>query len=245
LRRASGLVSLVSFVSFCWIYEASGGNAAHLHRTCCPSGERYKVVIRNFIIAVLIVLVIVVGYLVWNRTRGNVFGDGAITEQNTSSSNDQTAMNSGVTTDPSGNDAHPTTSRSDDPGTINTVPTGSTSSQSSVTPSTPNNPTMGTPMAANTPSPAPSPITAPGGLTSRSNRPVLGPGGPLPASDSIAPNPPNHVGFGGTGKYMWYRQGDLTWRVDSNTGASCVAFATMQEWAKPIVYQNGCDSRRG
>jgi len=200
-------------------------------------------VIRNFIIAVLIVLVIVVGYLVWNRNRGNVFGDGAITEQNTSSSNDQSAMNSGVTTDPNGNEVHPTPSRSDDPGTINTVPVGSSGAQNTAAPSTPGSPTMGTPMAANTPAPAPSPVSAPGGLAARS--PVLGPAAPPPTMDTIAPNPPNRVAFGGTGKYMWYRQGDLTWRVNSDTGASCIAFATMQQWARPIVYQNGCDSRRG
>jgi cytoskeletal protein RodZ len=193
-------------------------------------------VIRNFIIALLVVLVIIVGYLVWTRTRGNVFGDGAITEQNTSSSNEQASMNSGTTTDLDGNAARPNTSRSDDPGTINTVPVGSTGTQNST-------PTMGTPMANNTPAPAPSPVSAPGGLTARA--PVLGPAAPPPTTDSIAPNPPNHVAFGGTGKYMWYRQGDLTWRVNSDTGASCIAFATMQQWARPVVYQNGCDNRRG
>jgi len=198
-------------------------------------------VIRNFIIALLIVLVIVVGYVVWkSHNGGNTFGDGAITEHSSSSSSDQTAMNNGVTTDLDGNtEAHPTPSRSDDPGTINTVPVGSTGSQNA----SGSTPTMGTPMTqAPTPS-QPNPVSAPGGLTARS--PVLGPGAPPPTSDSLAPNPPNRVAFGGTGKYMWYRQGDITWRVNSDTGASCVAFATMQEWARPIIYQNGCDSRRG
>jgi hypothetical protein len=196
---------------------------------------------RIVIIIVLIVLVLLVGYWVWNHNHGsNVFGDGAITEHDTNTSNDQSAMNSGSTTDLDGNTAHPTTSRSDEPGTINTVPVGSTGSQSA-SGSTP----MGTPTAGNAPPPSPSPISAPGGLTTRSNQPVLGPGGPLPAGDTVAPNPPNHVAFGGTGKYMWYRQGDLTWRVNSDTGASCIAFDTMQQWARPIVYQNGCDSRRG
>jgi len=212
----------------------------HFCYTGCLTGERYKVVIRNFFIALLVILVLFVGYWAWkSHNSGNTFGDGAITEHSSNSSSDQTAMNNGVTTDLDGNtEAHPTPSRSDDPGTINTVPVGSTGSQSSSTP------TMGTPMTQ-TPSstPAPSPVSAPGGLTARS--PVLGPGAPPPTSDSLSPNPPNRVAFGGTGKYMWYRQGDITWRVNSDTGASCVAFATIQEWARPIIYQNGCDSRRG
>jgi hypothetical protein len=193
---------------------------------------------RIFIILALLVLVIFVGYIVWNHTHPGVFGDGAIVAHDTNSSSDS-AMNSGVTTDLDGNtEAHPNPSRSDDPGTINTEPVGSTGTQSTPAP----NPTMGTPMGA-TSSTAPSPVTAPGGLTGR--QPVLGPGAPPPTSDSIAPNPPNHVAFGGTGKYMWYRQGDLTWRVNSDTGMSCIAFATLAEWSRPIVYQNGCDSRRG
>jgi len=194
-----------------------------------------------FITALLVVLFIVACVWVWNHVHnsGNTFGDGAITQNgNTSSSED--AMNNGVTKDLDNNtEAHPTTSRSDDPGTINTVPVGSSGAQSSTTPP------MGTPMSSTPGSgaPQPSPISAPGGLTAR--QPVLGPGEPPPAYDSLAPNPPNHVGFGGTGKYMWYRQGDLTWRVNSDTGAACIAFATMQQWARPLVYQNGCDIRRG
>jgi len=196
---------------------------------------------RIFIIAILAVLVIIAFVWVWNHvhTGGSVFGDGTVAHDSNSSA-DQSAMNTGMTTDLDGNVAHPTPSRSDDPGTINTEPVGSTGS------SNPSNssPTMGTPMGSTaTTAPQPNPVSAPGGLTART--PVLGPGAPPPTSDSISPNPPNHVGFGGTGKYMWYRQGDLTWRVDSNSGASCIAFATMQQWSRPIVYQNGCDSRRG
>jgi hypothetical protein len=46
--------------------------------------------------------------------------------------------------------------------------------------------------------------------------------------------------FGGSGAYVLYRQGDLTYRVDTVTGSSCIAFATMEEWRKPIVYSHGC-----
>jgi hypothetical protein len=64
--------------------------------------------------------------------------------------------------------------------------------------------------------------------------------GPVPVSDTIAPNAPNGLAFGGTGKYQWYRQGNLTWRVDTATGSNCIAFATMEEWRKPIVSSHGC-----
>jgi hypothetical protein len=208
-------------------------------------------VIRNFIIALLIVLVIIVGYVVWKQhTGGNTFGDGAISEHESTSSSDQAAMNAGVTTDVDGNTlAHPNPSRSDDPGTINTVPVGSSGSQSysgsQNTTSTAPTITMGTPMTSSTPAPAPSPISAPDGLVSHSGHPVLGPGGPIPQGDSLSRSAPNGVGFAGTGKYMWYREGDITWRVNSDTGASCIAFATMQQWANPLVYDRGCDSRRG
>ena len=62
----------------------------------------------------------------------------------------------------------------------------------------------------------------------------------LPVSDTISPNPPNGLAYGGTGKFQWYRQGDLTWRVNTESGSSCIAFATMEEWRKPIVYTHGC-----
>jgi hypothetical protein len=62
----------------------------------------------------------------------------------------------------------------------------------------------------------------------------------VPVSDTVAPDAPNGLAFGGTGKYQWYRQGNLTWRVDTADGVSCIAFATMEEWRKPIVSTHGC-----
>ena len=38
--------------------------------------------------------------------------------------------------------------------------------------------------------------------------------------DSQSPNAPNGALFTGSGAYQWYRQGNLTWRVDSRTGHS-------------------------
>jgi hypothetical protein len=62
----------------------------------------------------------------------------------------------------------------------------------------------------------------------------------LPASDTLSPNPPSGMAFGGSGRFQWYRQGNLTWRINTQTGSSCVAFATMDEWQKPLVYNHGC-----
>lgn len=61
-----------------------------------------------------------------------------------------------------------------------------------------------------------------------------------PASDSIAANPPNGMTFGGSGHYQLYRQGDLTWRLNTDTGDTCVIFATNEEWRKAQVYKAGC-----
>jgi hypothetical protein len=63
-----------------------------------------------------------------------------------------------------------------------------------------------------------------------------------PASDSIAPQPANGMAFAGSGKFQVYRQGNLTWRVDTESGQSCILFATMEEWHKPIVYNHACSN---
>ena len=65
------------------------------------------------------------------------------------------------------------------------------------------------------------------------------------AKDTIRPNPPNGMVFSGTGKYQLYRQGNLTWRLNTDTGQSCVLFATDEEWKKPRVYRAGCGSVEG
>ncbi|HMH11850.1 MAG TPA: hypothetical protein VK578_01965 [Edaphobacter sp.] len=65
-----------------------------------------------------------------------------------------------------------------------------------------------------------------------------------PAEDTISPNPPNGMMFAGKGKYQVYRQGNITWRVNTATGQTCVLFATDEEWKKPRVYHAGCGSTR-
>ncbi len=62
----------------------------------------------------------------------------------------------------------------------------------------------------------------------------------LPTRDSESPNSPNGLRFAGSGSYQWYRQGNLTWRVDTTTGRSCIIYATMEEWRKEIVMSHGC-----
>jgi hypothetical protein len=61
-----------------------------------------------------------------------------------------------------------------------------------------------------------------------------------PAADTISPNPPNGMTFAGSGRYQLYRQGNITWRLDTETGRSCIIFATDEEWKKPRVYKAGC-----
>lgn len=68
------------------------------------------------------------------------------------------------------------------------------------------------------------------------------PGAP-PTTDTISPNPPNGMVFSGSGRFQVYRQGDLTWRIDTESGDSCILFATDEEWKKPKVYRNGCRGR--
>ena len=64
-----------------------------------------------------------------------------------------------------------------------------------------------------------------------------------PGNDTISPNPPNGMVFAGSGRYQLYRQGNLTWRLDTETGRSCILFATDEEWKKPRVYKAGCDRK--
>jgi hypothetical protein len=66
----------------------------------------------------------------------------------------------------------------------------------------------------------------------------------LPRADSLPRNPPNGMLYAGSGKYQLYRQGDITWRLDTDTGWACVLFATDTQWARPRVYREGCRSSR-
>lgn len=64
-----------------------------------------------------------------------------------------------------------------------------------------------------------------------------------PGSDSIPRNPPNGLAFAGSGKFQLYRQGDITWRLNTDTGESCILFATDAQWRLHRVYNAGCGTR--
>lgn len=59
-------------------------------------------------------------------------------------------------------------------------------------------------------------------------------------SDTLPLNPQNGTRFSGSGPYQWYRQGNITWRINTATGRSCIVYATMEEWRKSIVLSHGC-----
>jgi hypothetical protein len=69
-------------------------------------------------------------------------------------------------------------------------------------------------------------------------------GAVAPGADTISPNPPNGMVFSGTGHYQLYRQGNLTWRLNTDTGQTCILFATDEEWKKAKVYRSGCGGKR-
>jgi hypothetical protein len=75
--------------------------------------------------------------------------------------------------------------------------------------------------------------------TQTSLQPDTNPTAP-PASDTIDRNPPNGMVFAGTGHIQVYRQGNITWRINTDNGEACVLFATDREWRKPRVYNAGC-----
>jgi hypothetical protein len=62
----------------------------------------------------------------------------------------------------------------------------------------------------------------------------------LPASETLSRNPPDRTVLAGSGRYELYRQGDITWRMDTATGQACVLFATEAMWRRSLVYEHGC-----
>ncbi len=64
-----------------------------------------------------------------------------------------------------------------------------------------------------------------------------------PPADTTPRNPANGMIFAGRGKYQVYRQGDITWRLNTDTGQACILFATDAEWSQPRVYQQGCGAK--
>ncbi|GAA3762562.1 hypothetical protein [Terriglobus aquaticus] len=117
--------------------------------------------------------------------------------------------------DSDGDIAHATPSRSDTPGTINTEPVAAAKTRNASTQS-----------------------ASLSQLQSEATAAIDNVA--APATDTEAPNAPNGARFAGSGRFQIYRQGNLTWRVNTDDGSSCILFATDQEWRKPIVYNHGC-----
>jgi hypothetical protein len=88
----------------------------------------------------------------------------------------------------------------------------------------------------------PAPSISQGPMASLSPDQGTQPGGGMipPTTDTISPDPPNGMVFSGTGHFQLYRQGNLTWRLNTDTGQSCILFATEEEWKKPKVLHASC-----
>ena len=172
--------------------------------------------LKRVLIVIAVIAVFIGGWMLYNRNARNSMGSGDVTSTDSSKSSD--SGNTDLDGRPVATVA-PIPSRSDAPGTINGEPVaGATGNQPP--------PTQ---RAAIVPAYPPAATSA-----SSSGRAAL------PVSDTITPNAPNGLAFGGTGKFQWYRQGNLTWRVNTASGSTCIAFATMEEWQKPIVSSHGC-----
>ncbi len=211
----------------------------------------------RIITIVVVVLLVVAGIWWWRTYHSGTIYDGTVTRRDAAMENGTTTLENGQNL----GEAHPTPSRSDAPGTINGDPIRPAPSEvgTQTTPVTQDPYGKPGPYAAsgpyaqtgpNTPAPPVGTYTQPQPQTNpanpyQPNRPQVSyspttPVYPAPQTDSQSPNSPNGLRFGGSGSFQWYRQGNLTFRVDTQNGASCIVYATMEEWRKPWVYRNGC-----
>lgn len=155
--------------------------------------------VKRLVAAVVVVVVLVASYWAYLRYTSNQHlrdGDVVVADGHDA-----------------GEPVRATPSRSDTPGTVNTVPVAATAGNNGQSASL---------------SQLQNAVTS----TFSSNS--------APASDSQTPNAPNGMAFSGSGQYQVYRQGNLTWRINTADGSTCILFATNEEWRKPIVYSHGC-----
>ena len=59
-------------------------------------------------------------------------------------------------------------------------------------------------------------------------------------SDKPAAAATTNIAFLGKGRYQLYRQGNITWRLDTDSGHASILFATAEEWRKERVLSHGC-----
>ena len=91
------------------------------------------------------------------------------------------------------------------------------------------------------PLPSPGPASAPStSAPPQVSSPAVPASQAPPAGDTMTPNPPNGMAYSGSGHFQVYRQGNLTYRINTDTGQTCVLYATNEEWRKPQVYSHGC-----
>jgi hypothetical protein len=171
--------------------------------------------LKNILGIVLLVILLLAGYYWWEQSHAATNLDSGNVTSSDAPSSGKARMDSGAVD----LDGHSTSA-------------GTTSDYGSGTP-TPATPRTAVQMAPATSVPPPAQSTSP--LMNTAAAPTG-----LPVSDTLSADPPSGMAFGGNGKFQWYRQGNLTWRINTQSGSSCVAFATMDEWAKPIVYSHGC-----
>ncbi len=218
------------------------------------------------ILVIIFVIVLIVSGVWWwrNYHNANVY-DGSVVRRDAAMETGTTTMENGQNL----GEAHPTPSRSDYPGTVNGEPYHGDANDVAVqtTPITEDpyaqggayaasgsygasgyngvspyggGPNGGGPYGYNGPN-APSPRPGKRGPVYPPSRVDYGyQGYGYQGNDSQPPENPDGMRFGGNGAYQWYRQGNLTYRVDSRSGRSCIAYATMEEWRNPRVYRHAC-----
>lgn len=157
---------------------------------------------KRIVAALIVVMVLIASYWAYLRYSAAArLRDGEVNSADSSENGDGTV--------------HATPSRSDTPGTVNTVPVGTNAN-------------------TNTQSASLAQLQSPTAAASASTT------GSAPATDSQSPNAPNGMAFAGSGQFQVYRQGNLTWRINTSDGTTCILFATNEEWRKPLVYNHGC-----
>ena len=63
-------------------------------------------------------------------------------------------------------------------------------------------------------------------------------------SETLGRHPSNGIlAAAGKSKFELYRQGDLTFRLNTETGDACVLLATQDQWSNTVVYSHGCNGR--
>lgn len=194
------------------------------------------------IIWAVIAVVLVVGIYYWwtNRTDAETIGSGGVSSHDTLGRNSKANMDSGIVSG-SDIDGKPTdastyggdVSYDNKPPAPKPTPTPVIANASTGT--TTVNGGSASPQAVTQ-----APAVMPGPTTVMPTTVASTGASSLPVSDTLSPNSPNGMAFGGSGKFQWYRQGNLTWRINTQSGDTCIAFATMDEWQKPIVYTHGC-----